>query len=118
MFVMAAILSLLIAVAGWHYLVHSTAANKLVIVEDEKVNQRRIRLRRVGGFFLLALAATLYIGFHQLDKDDFDQHDAVMAFTWLAVAVLMLCVVVVLALLDIRLTARLRKHLKPRDVRP
>ncbi len=116
MFALAAILSLLIAIAGWHYLFHSTAAVKLVVVEDEKVNQQRVRLRRVGGFVLLTLAATLYVGFHRLDRDELEQADAVIAFAWLSVAAMLMFVVVMLALWDIRLTAKLRKHLKPRDV--
>jgi hypothetical protein len=117
MFLLAAILSLLVAIAGWHYLFHSTAARKLGAVENERANLQRVRLRRLCGFFMLVLAACLYIGFRTLDRPELSHRDGAIAMAWLGVAVLLLFLVVVLAILDVRLTNRLRRELKARNAR-
>lgn len=117
MSIVSAILSLLIAVAGWHYLFHSTAAERLGVVEEGKANLRRVRLRRACGFLLLLLSACLYIGFRTLARPQLTQHDGVVAIAWFGVAMFLMLLVVVLAFLDIRLTARLRRQLKARDAR-
>lgn len=108
MFILATTLAFLIATAGWHYLFYSRAANRLSGVENERLNRLRIRLRRVGGVVLLLLGPTFFAGFRTLDPEsDFNPH----AFVGLWVSVLLLMgVMVVLALVDVRLTFRLRQQ--------
>ena len=105
MFILATTLAFLIATAGWHYLFYSRAAHRLTGVENDRLNRLRIRLRRVGGVVLLVLGPTFFAGFRTIDADEFDPH----AFVGLWVSVLALMgVMVVLALVDVRLTYRLR----------
>lgn len=101
----AAALALLVAVAGWYYLFYSKAAQRLSGMEDPGLNNRRVWLRRANGFVMLALAALLYTGFAALDWDR-----PTMAFLWVWSAVLLLLfVMMVLVMLDLRWTARLRQ---------
>src|ERR671939_54013 len=101
MFALATALSLLIAVAGWHYLFYSRAADRLAGVEEERLNRRRVRLRRVGGVVLLVLGPTFFAGFRTLQPEtSFDPMTFVAL--WLSVLGLM-GVMVILALVDVRL---------------
>ena len=98
------IFALLTGVAGWFYLFYSQAAHRLSGIEDKRLNRRRVRLRRAGGVVMLALAVLFYAGFHTVDP----QNDPNAFVTvWLCVFVL-LAMIIVLALLDMRLTYRLR----------
>lgn len=103
---LAVILALLTGVAGWFYLFYSRAAEGLADVEDERLNRRRARLRRVGGAIMLVLAVGLYVGFNAADEQ---VRPTLFVGVWSAVMILML-VLVGLALVDVRLTARLRKQ--------
>ena len=100
-----AIFSLLVGIAGWYYLFYSRAAENLGPIESAPVNRRRARLRRVGGFVMLLLAVCMYAGFYTFDAK---RSPAAFVLTWIAVFVLLL-IVVLLALLDLRLTAKLRR---------
>jgi hypothetical protein len=106
------ILALLTGAAGWYYLFYSRAAARLGEFEAQRVNDQRARLRRIGGGVMLFLGAGLYIGFRTADADN--GQPFVFVAAWLANMALM-AVLVVLALVDVRLTARLRKNLRPRD---
>ena len=108
MFALATTLSLLIAAAGWHYLFYSKAAGRLSGVEGERLNRRRVHLRRVGGVVLLLLGPTFFAGFRTLDPQTEFNPEAFVGL-WLSVLLLM-GVMVVLALVDVRLTLKLRKH--------
>ena len=99
-----AILSLLTGVAGWFYMFYSKAAEGLSQVEDQRLNNHRIRLRRVGGAVMLLLAALMYIGWYAVSLDP---PTLAAAGVWLAVLVL-LALLSVLAMVDMRLTMRLR----------
>lgn len=99
-----AILALLTATAGWFYMFHSKAAEGLADVEERRLNLRRVRLRRVGGFVMICLGVMLYLGFHAADAE---ARPRVFLAVWLGV-MLLLAVVVLLALIDVRLTLRLR----------
>jgi hypothetical protein len=102
----AAILSLLTGISGWYYLFHSRAAQRLSGVEDERINLRRIRLRRFGGATMLLLAVGLYLGFYAAS----DQvRPTLFVGVWCAVMILMV-LLVVLAMLDVRLTFKLRNQ--------
>jgi UDP-N-acetylmuramyl pentapeptide phosphotransferase/UDP-N-acetylglucosamine-1-phosphate transferase len=99
-----AILSLLTGVAGWFYMFYSKAAEGLSHVEEQRLNNHRIRLRRVGGAVMLVLAALMYIGWYAVSLDP---PTLAAAGVWLAVLVL-LALLSVLAMVDMRLTFRLR----------
>jgi hypothetical protein len=99
------ILALLIGAAGWHYLFYSPAARRLGAIEHPAVNLKRSRLRRANGVALLMLAGLFYAGFYAVDDRQTPQ---TFVLVWLGVFVL-LFIVVVLAVIDLRLTAKLRR---------
>jgi hypothetical protein len=103
---LAAILSILTGVAGWYYLFFSKAADQLADLEDQRLNRRRNRLRRVGGGVMLLLAVGLYVGFYAADDRT---NPWLFVIVWSAVMILIV-LLVVLALLDVRLTYRLRAN--------
>ena len=100
------IFSLLVGAAGWYYLFYSQAAQNLGGIEGHAASQRRGRLRRIGGFCMLLLAIGNYAGFYTFDPKR--SPDAFL-LTWITVFVL-LFLIVLLALLDLRLTAKLRRN--------
>ncbi len=105
---LAGIFALVIGAAGWFYLFYSKAAQKLQGVEDERINHRRVRLRRAGGFCMILLAMSMYAGVAGFDWD----HPTIwFALTWVVVMALVF-VITVLALIDIRLTKQLRERRK------
>jgi len=101
-----AIFSIIIAAAGWYYLFYSPAASRLAGIESSVNNSRRRRLRRANGTVLFALAVAFFAGFYTVDADN-NPHAFVLV--WLAVFAL-LFIAVVLALMDVRLTAKLRRE--------
>jgi hypothetical protein len=96
--------SLLIGIFGWYYLFYSRAAHRLSTIEADALNIRRIRLRRINGGAMMVLAALYYIGTRAIDA-----HERPRTFitVWIGVACTLL-IVVILALIDLRLTTRLR----------
>lgn len=104
-----AILALLIAAAGWFYMFYSRAAQHLADFEHERLNRRRIRLRRLGGAVMLLMAIAFYAGFETFDPKHSPQ---AFVLTWAAVALLMV-VILVLGLIDMRLTLQLRRRHRP-----
>lgn len=104
------ILAFLTAAAGWYYLFYSRAAENLAGLEAERLNRKRARLRRIGGAVMLLLGVGLYLGFRAADSDN---RPVAFVVIWLIDLALM-AVLVVLALFDVRLTARLRKTLRAR----
>lgn len=105
--VLAAILALLTGVAGWFYMFHSRAAAGLIEVEDRALNARRVRLRRIGGFVMLALGAMFYVAAAATEGEG--RPGLLFVIGWLSVMCL-LAALVVLALVDVRLTLRLRRR--------
>ena len=62
----AAILALLVvAAAGWFYMFYSRAAHSLTGIENDEINLKRIRLRRVGGLVMFVLAIFFFAGPHE-----------------------------------------------------
>lgn len=112
--VLTGVFSLLVAACGWYYMFYSRAATNLSGVEDEGINRRRQRLRRIGGFVMLVLGVALFAGFNTVDA-----HSGPQAFllTWLAVF-LLLFTIVLLALVDLRLTWKLRHRKRGFDPLP
>jgi Na+/H+ antiporter NhaD/arsenite permease-like protein len=94
------IFSLLTAAAGWHYLFFSRAAQKLERVEGESVNRARVILRRAGGAVMMSLGVLFFAGCQALPP-------RALAAVWLGV-LLLLASLVVLALVDVRLTWKLK----------
>ena len=112
MFALATILALLIATAGWHYLFYSKAAQRLSGVEEDRLNRMRVGLRRAGGLVLLVLGPTFFAGFRTLlPETSFEPITFVTL--WLSVLGLM-GVMVILALVDVRLTLKLRRRQETR----
>lgn len=89
--------------AGWYYLFYSQAAVLLGAIEAPALNLRRRRLRRANGVVMLVLAVLLYAGT--------DERNTPQSFVlvWLGVLVLFFAFVA-LAVMDLRLTARLRRR--------
>ena len=103
---LSTVLALLIGIAGWYYLFYSRAAEKLAGVESAPLNRVRVWLRRAGGVVLLLLAPVFCAGFHSVDPDaDPDTFVAI----WVVVMAL-LGVNVLLAMVDVGLTIKLRRQ--------
>jgi UDP-N-acetylmuramyl pentapeptide phosphotransferase/UDP-N-acetylglucosamine-1-phosphate transferase len=102
----SAIFALLVAAAGWYYMFYSKAAHRLAEVEDQRLNQRRIRLRRVCGLAMFLLAICFFTLFWTFDLE---QSRLAFALMMLAVMIL-LAAVLILAMIDVRLTYRLRQR--------
>jgi 4-amino-4-deoxy-L-arabinose transferase-like glycosyltransferase len=103
--VFSTIFSLLVAAAGWYYMFYSRAVANLSGIENESLNRRRQRLRRIGGFVMFVLAIALFAGFHSVDSSTSAQ---AFVLVWLAVFLLLLTVLL-LAMADLRLTWKLRR---------
>ena len=103
--ILSGILSLLIAVAGWYYMFYSRAAHRLSTIESAPANLQRIRLRRVNGFAMFLLAVGLFAGVWSIDPK---RTPGLFGLVWVSVFILLL-VIVILALMDVRFTAKLRR---------
>jgi hypothetical protein len=99
-----ALFSLLVAAAGWYYMFYSRAATNLSGIEREDLNRKRHLLRRIGGFIMFLLAVGMYAGFNSVDPL---VSPNAFILIWLGVFVLLL-VTVILAMIDLRLTWKLR----------
>lgn len=107
--ILAAILALLTGAAGWYYLFYSTAAHRLGEVEGLKTNRQRIMLRRINAVAMLLLAVCFFMLFWTVGDD-------VYLVMVLGIVLLLLVVVMGLALIDLRMTLRLRReHKRQRD---
>ncbi len=102
-----AIFSLLVAAAGWFYMFYSRAAHDLTGMENDARNLRRIRLRRVGGFVMFLLAVAFFVLFQP-----YVWNSSVAALGMLLLVMCLLLVIVVLGLVDLRLTWQLRRPKK------
>lgn len=103
---LSTILALLIGIAGWYYLFYSKAAQNLAGVESHRLNRLRVHLRRAGGVVLLLLAPLFFAGFNTVDAST--SPDAFVTI-WLTV-MLLLGLNVVLAMIDVGLTWKLRRQ--------
>ena len=102
------IFSLAVAAVGWNYMFYSRAASRLSPFEDNELNRRRITLRRFGGFVMLLLAIFFFAGFHSFDLSPQQPPTTAFLFVWLMVF-LLLGLIVILGMLDLRLTIQLRR---------
>ena len=103
---LATAFALLTAAAGWFYLFYSRAAHNLSEVEGKVDNRNRVLLRRTGGVCMIALGVCFFMGFNTFDPKE---RPSAFITTWFAVF-LLLGTTIVLALIDIRLTIRLRRR--------
>jgi hypothetical protein len=103
----AGIFALLTGASGWFYLFYSRAAQRLSEIENQRLNDRRIALRRVGGVVMLLLGGFFFAGFYAFDEPL--TRPALFVGVWLTVFALLVAVVV-LALIDLRLTRKLRRR--------
>jgi drug/metabolite transporter (DMT)-like permease len=102
------IFALLVAVAGWFYMFYSRAAQRLAGVENQRLNRRRVLLRRAGGLAMVILGACFYAGYYATDPKQ-----PAFAVLWFTVVMLMIFILV-LGLIDLRLTRRLHEERKRR----
>jgi len=105
-----AIFALLIAAFGWYYLFYSRAAQNLGAIEDQQSNRRRGLLRRVNAVVMLLMALGIAFGTYRFDAD----HDEIAYFLIWTGVIALLGVCVVLALIDVRLTMKLRERIRER----
>ena len=100
------ILALMVAGSGWYYLFYSRAAHRLGKVEDRRINLSRVRCRRAAGGLLSLMGVLIFVG----SQPRFEPltHPRTYMSIWMAVMLLLL-VVVVLAMIDLRLTMKLRR---------
>jgi hypothetical protein len=103
----AGIFAFLTGAADWFYLFYSRAALRLSAVEDQRINGRRVALRRAGGFAMFLLGALFFAGFYTFD--DPREHPRAFVAIWLSVFALLIAIVV-LAMIDLRLTRQLRRN--------
>jgi drug/metabolite transporter (DMT)-like permease len=106
MSLLPAILSLIVAAAGWHYLFYSRAAHRLGAVEPAPLNRRRILLRRINAVFMLLLGVFFFAGNYTVQEQP---PSKAFAIVWLVVAALLI-MITILALVDLRLTMKLRRR--------
>lgn len=104
---LAGIFALLTGAAGWYYLFYSRAAQGLEGIEEAALNDRRVRLRRVGGFAMLLLGGFFFAGSYAFGNPR--ETPGAFLTVWLTVFGLLI-VIVVLAMADVRLTRRLRER--------
>jgi peptidoglycan/LPS O-acetylase OafA/YrhL len=106
MLVVADMFAGLTAAAGWYYMFYSRAASMLEGVETQRINRRRVRLRRTGGGVMMALGILFFAGAQGLSPVPY-------IAVWAGVMLLLL-MIVALALIDLRLTWSLQKSRRQR----
>jgi hypothetical protein len=104
---LAPIVALLIAAVGWYYLFYSRAAQRLEGIEEDRANRARGILRRTNAVIMLLMAVAIAFGSIRMERMTAE----VFVITWASVLVLLL-IAVVLALIDVRLTFKLRRSLR------
>ena len=97
------IFALLAAAAGWHYLFFSAAAGRLRRVEAGRNHRLRVLLRRFTGLMLITMAVLFFIG----SQPWLEQRPIAYMGVWFGVMALLLFIVMA-ALIDIRLTIKLK----------
>jgi hypothetical protein len=105
-----AIFALIVAAAGWFYIFYSRAAMKLRGFEPSTTNRLRIRLRQIGGVAMMLLGVAFYAGYVAIDSGRVEPASALF-FLVLA----LLAIIIILGLVDLRLTNKLRKSRDKQD---
>lgn len=102
----ATLVSVTTAIAGVYYLLRPIAEDDAADFEEGRLQVRRVRYRRVGGAAMTGLGILLYVGTHMPDAAE---RPRVFLNVWLGVLAL-LGMIVILALVDLRITLRLRSQ--------
>lgn len=98
------ILAVFVATVGGYYLLVSPAGSELAEFEAQHLNRLRRKMRRGGGLAMLLLSAALFTLFAAAEREAF------ATMRWALVGVMaVLFVLMVLALVDVRLTQKLRR---------
>lgn len=100
------ILALCMLAIGWHYVFSTRAADRLTGIESPAANCIRRRNRRAAGLLMLPMAVLFFAGSYFVNATD---RPGAFVIIWMIVMLLLLAVLV-LAVIDMRLTAKLRKH--------
>ena len=103
-----AIFALLVGAIGWYYLFYSRAALNLGEIEDIRANRVRGLLRRTNAVIMLLMAVGIAAGTYRFDREGAESE---FVLTWAAV-MLLLMLFVILALIDVQLTWKLRHRLR------
>jgi hypothetical protein len=98
----------MVAAIGGYYLLVSPAARRLAGVEEDRINVRRVRLRRLNGLILIGLGLAMMLMFAGAER----KLPWPVAIGGLTV-MLLLPIALGLALYDLRLTRRLRGPRNP-----
>jgi hypothetical protein len=106
-----AIFALLVGAIGWYYLFYSQAVTRLGGIEENRTNRVRGMLRRINAIVMLLIALGIALIVYKFDND---QSRAKGAVTLLAVLFLSL-MMIILGLIDVRLTWKLRRALRDRN---
>ena len=102
---LAAAFSFVVAAAGWYYTLYAREQGGVTGEAAGRINRSRQRLRRFGGVVMMALAICLFAGFWSVDWET-----PTWAFVGIWVSVMaLLGAIVVLGILDLRLTWKLHK---------
>ena len=104
------IFALLVAAVGWYYLFYSRAAERLEGIEENRANRLRGILRRANAIIMLLMAIGIALGTLRMDQLTPEQ----FILTWSGVMAL-LFIAVILAMIDVRLTVKLRRALRERN---
>ena len=107
------ILALMVAASGWYYMLYSRAAHRLGKVEDRRINLSRIRCRRAAGGMLSLMGILIFVG--SQPRFEPQTHPRAYMSIWMGV-MLLLMAVVVLAMVDLRLTLKLRRNSQGRRI--
>lgn len=105
------IFALLVASAGWFYILHAARATALQQYEKPQDNRLRIRLRRAGGGLMIALAIAFYVGYITAER----KGSAAVVLGCMAAVVLLLPLILFLAYVDLRLTRKMREAFNRKD---
>ena len=105
------ILAMLVGVAGWFYLFYSRAAANLSSIEDTKLNARRTNLRRIGAVVMLTLSILIAVGSYGFNPE----HPTAQFFILWLVVIALLVMMMILGLIDVRLTYRLRRDFRRKN---
>jgi hypothetical protein len=102
------VLAFLVLAAGWYYLLYSPAAARLAGIEQPRINALRVRLRRANGVVMMLLAVSFYAAAYTINEYT-SQRTIVLVIVSIPI---LLATMLVLALIDIRLTQKLRRNKK------
>ncbi len=100
------VLAFIVLGAGWYYLFYSPAAKRLSGMEQPADNALRVRLRRANGIVMMLLAVAFFASYYTVDERT-PGHWAILVLMLIPI---LLCAMIILALIDVRLTRKLRRE--------